>query len=74
LSASPSDQCAAWRFASERILKEDFSAELIPKPPFVSITVAIAAMGHRDTDMQTIDEEEETRKEGVWSFLSSLSQ
>lgn len=52
------------RFACERILKEDVSAELIPKPPFVSITLASAATRHRGTDMLTIDEEEGMRKEG----------
>lgn len=36
--------------------KEDVRTELIPKLPFVSITLASAAIGQRDTDMWTIDE------------------
>ena len=63
MSASPSAQYAAQRFACERILKEDVSAELIPKPSFVSVTLASAAMRDRGTDMRTIDEEEERMKE-----------
>lgn len=66
-------------FACERILKEEVSAELIPKPPFVSVTLASAAMRHWGADNQTINEEEEEegRKEGrrVWSsffFFFSL--
>lgn len=65
MSASPSAQRAARRFACERILKEDVSAELIPKPPFVSVTLASAATRRRGTDMRTIDEEEEDEEGGV---------
>lgn len=43
-------------FACERTENDDASAELIPKLPFVSITLAPAAMRLRDTDMWTIDD------------------
>lgn len=46
-------------FACERIRKEDVSTELILKLPFVSITLAFAAMRRWGTDMWRIDEEEE---------------
>ncbi|KAM7399082.1 hypothetical protein PAMP_018375 [Pampus punctatissimus] len=59
----------AQRFACERILKEDVNAELIPKPPFVSFTLASAAMRHRGTDMLTIDDEEERMKEDESGFI-----
>lgn len=69
MSASPSAQRAARRFACERVLKEDVSAELKPEAPFVSITLASAAARHRGTDTQTIDDEEEKRKEGSGLFF-----
>lgn len=65
---------AARCFACERIMKEDVSAELIPTPPFVSITLASAAMRHWGTDRRTIDGEEERRKEGSLHFLSPFSK
>lgn len=43
-------------FACEKIQNDDASAELIPKPPFVSITLAPAAMRHGGTDTWTIDD------------------
>lgn len=43
-------------FACERIQNDDASAELIPKPPFVSITLAPAAMRHGGADTWTIDD------------------